>query len=131
MAGKNSKSLKPQRRSARPAENGRSTTDISVLPGGLFGVREAAQHLGIAAASLYQWLGQSDSGTLVIRGQPVTVDYFQGGAQGQGRIKMEMKEIERLKDLMRVRPHPPHQRRLPARQESYPGITVKLGRPRD
>ena len=70
----------------------------------LLTVREAAHRLGIAATSLYQWLGQSDSGTLIMGGQPVTVDYFQGGPKGQGRIRITAGEIERLKDLMRVRP---------------------------
>jgi hypothetical protein len=97
----------------------------------LLSTSEAARRLGIAATSLYDWLAQSDAGTLVIRGQQVTVDYLQGGAKGQGRIKIDVREVERLKDLMRVHPHPSHQRRLPTRQESYPGITVTLGCPRD
>ena len=79
---------------------------------------------------MYQWLANSDAGTLVIRGQPVTIDYLQGGAGGQGRIKIEAQEVERLKELMRVRPHKRQRQRPPgARPGAYPGINVKLGRP--
>jgi hypothetical protein len=91
--------------------------------------QEAAGRLGIAVASLYDWLGQSDRGLLVIRGRPVTIDYLQGGAQGQGRIRIEAGEIERLKNLMRVRPQPCLPRRPPMPQVSFPGIKVPLGRP--
>ena len=92
---------------------------------------EAARRLAISPATLYEWLGQSDAGMLRIRGRPVTIDYLQGGPKGQGRIKIEAREIERLKDLMRVRPHPLRPRRPPVRPASYPGITVTLGRPDD
>lgn len=95
----------------------------------LLTAQEAARRLGIAVASLYDWLGQSDRGLLVIRGQPVTIDYLQGGAQGQGRIRIEAGEAERLKGLMRVRPQPLLPRRPPIRQSTFPGITVPLGRP--
>ncbi|MEN6494309.1 MAG: DNA-binding protein [Thermoguttaceae bacterium] len=91
---------------------------------------QAAQSLGISTATMYQWLADSDAGTLVIRGQPVTIDYIQGGAKGQGRVKIEAEEIERLKELMRVRPHAVRQRRTPTRRR-YPGITVELGNPGD
>ena len=101
------------------------------MTGELIAACEAARRLGISRASLYDWLAQSDASVLVIRGQPVTIDYLQGGAKGQGRIKLEAEEIERLKDLMRVRPCLPHQRRAPIKQETYPGIIVKLGRPQD
>ncbi len=53
----------------------------------------------------------------------------QGGAKGQGRIKIETGEVERLKDLMRVRPCPVRQRRPPTQRQYFPGITVKLGLP--
>jgi hypothetical protein len=59
----------------------------------------------------------------------VTINYLQGGPQGQGRIKIEAGEVERLKELMRVRPQAPPPRRLPVRRDAYPGITVPLGRP--
>jgi hypothetical protein len=95
----------------------------------LLSTKDAAAMLGIAAASLYDWLAQSKAGRLMIRGQPVTIDYLQGGPQGQGRIKIEAREIERLKDLMRVRPRPHTVRRPAIKQTQFPGITVKLGRP--
>lgn len=95
----------------------------------LLSAREAARRLGITVATLYDWLGQSDRGLLVIRGQPVTIDYLQGGSQGQGRIRIEIREVERIKDLMRVRPQRLAPRRQPIRQSSFPGITVPLGRP--
>ena len=69
----------------------------------LLSTSDAAQRLGISTATTYQWLADSDAGTLVILGQPVPVDYFQGGPRGQGRIKIEAHEVERLKQLMRVR----------------------------
>jgi hypothetical protein len=93
--------------------------------------QEAAKRLGISASSLYDWLGQSDRGLLVIRGQAVTIDYFQGGPQGQGRIRIEAAEVERVKELMRVRPQPTALRRPPIRRTAFPGITVTLGRPND
>jgi hypothetical protein len=91
--------------------------------------QEAARRLGVAVTSLYDWLGQSDRGLLVIRGQPVTIDYLQGGAQGQGRIRIEAHEVERLRSLMRVRPQLTPPRRPPTRPATFPGITVPLGRP--
>jgi hypothetical protein len=101
------------------------------MPDDLLTTREAARRLGLSTASLYDWLAQSNAGNLLIRGQPVTIDYLQGGAKGQGRIRIEAKEIERLKDLMRVRPRPPAARRMPTPSNHFPGITVKLGRPSD
>ena len=97
----------------------------------LLSTSDAAQRLGISTATMYQWLADSDSGTLVIRGQPVTIDYFQGGPRGQGRIKIEAHEVERLKELMRVRPRPTRQRRQPKQRRYFPGITVELGDPGD
>jgi len=95
----------------------------------LLSAKEAARRLGMAVTSLYDWLGQSDRGFLVIRGERVTIDYLQGGPQGQGRIKLAASEVERLQDLMRVRPQRPAPRRRPLRQHLFPGITVPLGRP--
>jgi hypothetical protein len=92
-------------------------------------VDEAARRLGISTATFYGWLAQSNAGTLRIRGQPVTVAYFQGGPQGQGRIRIEAEEVVRLNELMRVQPYPAIPRALPARRQYFPGITVKLGRP--
>jgi transposase len=95
----------------------------------LLSTREAARRLGISRASLYDWLAQSNAGSLLIRGRPATIDYLQGGRNGQGRIKVEAKEVERLRELMRVRPSPAPPRRPVVRPQLYPGITVKLGRP--
>lgn len=95
----------------------------------LASAQEAARRLGMSVTSFYDWLRQSDEGTLVIRGQPATIDYLQGGPRGQGRIKLEVSEIERLKELMRVRPSPLRPRSPPIRARIFPGITVPLGRP--
>src|SRR3954447_282028 len=94
----------------------------------LLSAREAARRLGIAVATLYDWLGRSDRGLLVLRGRPAPVGHLQGGPRGRGRIRVEAGEVERLKDLLRVRPRPHAPRRPPSR-ESFPGITVPLGRP--
>lgn len=99
------------------------------MPEEWLSAQEAARRLGMAVTSLYDWLGQSDRGRLIVRGQPVTIDYLQGGPKGQGRIQIEVAEIERLKQLMRVRPQPAVPRRPPVRPHLFPGITVPLGRP--
>ena len=90
---------------------------------------EAARRLGTSRASLYAWLGESDTGSFIFHGQPVTIEYFQSGSRGQGRIKIEAQEVERLRDLMRVQPRSQPARRQPIKQTQFPGITVKLGRP--
>lgn len=97
----------------------------------LLTTRQTAQRLGISTASLYSWLAQSNAGTFVLNGQPVTIDYIQGGAKGQGRIRIEAREVDRLRDLMRVQPSPQPVRRPPVQHTRFPGITVKLGRPRE
>ena len=88
---------------------------------------QAARRLGISVLTLYDWLSQSDAGSLVIRGQPVTIDYFQGGRKGQGRIRIETAEVDRLRELMRVRPQPARTRRPPRPRQHFPGIYVELG----
>ena len=98
------------------------------MDGELLSAKDAARRLGVAVTSFYDWLGQSDQGLLVIRGQAVTINYFQGGPQGQGRIRIEFSEIDRIRELMRVRPRRYTPRRPPQKQQ-YPGIHVKLGRP--
>lgn len=95
----------------------------------LLSTREAARRLGITVTTLYDWLGQSDRGLLIIRGQAVTIGYLQAGPQGQGRNRIEASKIERLKRLMQVSPRPVLPRRPPIRQDTFPGITVPLGRP--
>jgi hypothetical protein len=44
------------------------------MPNDLLDPREAAHRLEISVTSLYDWLGQSDRGLLMIRGQSVTID---------------------------------------------------------
>jgi hypothetical protein len=91
--------------------------------------RQAARRLGITVKTLYDWLDQSDHGLLIIRGQGVTIRYFQGGPKGRGRIKLEADEVARIRDLMQVRSQPVFARRPSIRMDSFPGITVELGRP--
>ncbi|HVX63811.1 MAG TPA: DNA-binding protein [Pirellulales bacterium] len=95
----------------------------------LLSAQESARRLGISVSSFYDWLNQSDRGEFAIRGEPVTINYFQTGRKGQGRILLESDEVQRLKDLFRVRPRKAAVRRQPTRPRSFPGITVKLGRP--
>jgi hypothetical protein len=90
---------------------------------------EAAAALGISVLALYDWLSQSDGGEFQIRGQAYTIEYFQGGRRGQGRIRIEAQEIERLREAMRVRPQLRRERRVPSKVQRYPGITVPLGTP--
>ncbi|MFO1045875.1 MAG: DNA-binding protein [Planctomycetaceae bacterium] len=95
----------------------------------LLSSQAAARRLGISVASLYDWLARSDCGEFIIRGQPFTIDYLQGGARGQGRIQIEASEIDRLKEAMRVRPQSIRCRQRPQQIQQFPGITVPLGRP--
>lgn len=92
-------------------------------------VAQAASRLGISSTTLYDWLGQSDRRLLKIRGRQVTVSYFQGGPQGQGRIRIEAAEVERILELMKVVPAVAVPRRASRRTVCFPGITVPLGRP--
>lgn len=91
--------------------------------------RQAAGRLGVTAANLYAWLGLARRGLFVLRGRPGAVEYFQTGANGQGRIRIPAREVERLMDLMRVPVEPVPSRRPPVRRDRFPGITVPLGRP--
>lgn len=95
----------------------------------LLSTKEAAQRLGISVLTLYGWLGLSDVGQLLIRGQQVTIRYFQTGPRGQGRIRIDVGEVERIKELMRVCPQHVMPRLRPIRRDQFPGITVPLGRP--
>lgn len=108
-----------------------SSAGASQLPfeSDLLSPAQAVSRLGISVTTLYDWLGMSDKGLLVIRGQPVTIDYFQGGPQGQGRIRIEAAEVERVRELMRVRPQHLKPVRHPIPRKCFPGITVPLGRP--
>jgi len=100
------------------------------MEGDLLTAREAARRLGISVTTFYGWLGQSDYGLLVIRGQPVTIDYLQGGPRGRGRVRIDAAEVDRINSLMRVRPKSLVERRPRTVPESFPGISVPLGRPR-
>lgn len=91
--------------------------------------KEAARRLGITVTTFYDWLGQSDYGLLRIRGENVTINYFQGGPRGQGRIRIEASEVDRLKECMRVKPQRLVAHRKNNSRPSFPGITVPLGRP--
>lgn len=91
----------------------------------------AARRLGITVTTLYDWLGRSRIGQFEIRGRRVTISYLQGGAKGQGRIRIEADEVERVRELMRVTSFAPPPRRMPLRQHSFPHIHVPLGRPSD
>lgn len=93
----------------------------------LLSTTEAAEQLGISRATLYAWVSRSNAGEFILRGQPVTIEHFQSGPQGQGRIQFESEEIQRLRELMRVRPRTAYQRRPPVRRQEFPGIHVKLG----
>jgi hypothetical protein len=99
------------------------------MPHELLTAAEAAQRLGIRVTTLYDWLGQSDHGLLRIRGAAFTIDYFQSGPRGQGKIGIDATELERIKQAMRVVPQYQAPRRSGAQTRSYPGITVPLGRP--
>jgi hypothetical protein len=95
----------------------------------LLSTQEAARRLDVSVLTLYGWLGLSDCGLLVIRGQRTLIDYMQGGAKGEGRIKISAGEVERIKELMRVRPRLAPIRRPPTKNCFFPGIVVPLGRP--
>ena len=92
---------------------------------------EAAERLGIRVATLYDWLSQSDAGTFVIRGQAVTIEYFQGGRRGQGRIRISHQELRRLRELMRVKPTEKVNRKKRRPKRGLRHMTSTLGRPDD
>lgn len=100
-----------------------------VMDDQLLSTQEAARRLGISVLTIYGWLDLSNRGLLVIRGQQAVIGYLQGGPKGQGRIKISAGEVERVKELMRVRPRLAPIRRPPTKNCFYPGITVQLGRP--
>lgn len=95
----------------------------------LLNSEQAAARLGIAVSTFYDWLCQSNAGTFEIRGQSITIDYYQGGRRGQGRIQIERSEIERLKEAMRVFPQVARRRRPSSQRNEYPCISVPLGFP--
>ena len=97
----------------------------------LLSTKEAAEMLGVSTTTFRNWLTQSDMGTFTVRGQRVTIDYYQGGRQGRGRIKIEQREVERLLDLMRVYPKPLKSHLPPNPKPRYQHIKVQPGRPTD
>jgi hypothetical protein len=97
----------------------------------LLNSKDAAAALGLSVLTLYDWLSQSDAGEFEIRGQPVSVAYYQGGRRGQGRIKIDTQEIERLLSLMRVAPRPARARKRPTKKTTLQHITTQLGHPDD
>lgn len=99
------------------------------LSGELLTPDEAARRLGVTRTTFYDWVGQSRRGLLRIHGGPVTIEFFQTGANGQGRIGIEEGEVERLRELMRVKPSVPILRKPPTQRKTYPHISVALGRP--
>ncbi len=99
------------------------------MDGELLSAAAAARRLGVSVTTLYDWLGQSDHGLLKVRGLPVTIEYLQTGPRGQGKIAIESREIERIRELLTVRPQSVAVRRPTKSPRSYPGITVPLGRP--
>ena len=97
----------------------------------LLSSNQAASALGITVPTLYGWIAQSNVGEFQLRGQAVTISYFQGGGKGQGRIKIPAKEIERLLAMMVVKPRKVPKRRPPRSRRSMQHITSNLGRPED
>lgn len=90
---------------------------------------EAANELGLRPATFYDWLSRSDYGLLEIRGVQVRIDYLQGGAKGQGKIRISEQEVQRIIELLRVKPMVMPRPPAPRPHRSFPGISVPLGRP--
>lgn len=100
------------------------------MDGELLTTSEAARRLGLARASLYDWLARSNAGELVIAGYPTAIEHFQSGRAGRGRIRIPANEIDRLLALMRVTPKAsPPPRRRPTKVSEFTHIRVPLGRP--
>lgn len=91
--------------------------------------RDAAKRLGLAVTTLYDWLGRSAVGVLVIAGERITITRYQTGPKKQGRIRIPASEIDRLLSLMQVQPQLSQPRRASVCRDALPGITVPLGRP--
>lgn len=101
------------------------------MPFELLSSETTAQRLGIRVLTLYDWLSQSDNGVFEIRGQTVTIEYYQGGRRGQGRIRIDAQEIGRLLSLMRVTPKATYLRKRPEKVTTLQHITTQLGHPDD
>lgn len=98
-------------------------------PSKLLSSADAAERLGISVLTFYGWLSQSDLGQFQIRGQSVSIEYYQGGIKGQGRIRISEMEIDRLLGLMRVQPQAKKPRRSQSPKPKRLFITTPLGRP--
>lgn len=90
---------------------------------------QAATVLGIERTTLYGWLGLARRGLLILRGRQFELSFRQTGAAGQGRILIDVTEVERLREFLRVRPQMIVERRPQRPTQSFPGIHVPLGRP--
>lgn len=101
------------------------------MPSELLSAVQAARRLGISVLTLYGWLRQSNAGVFEICGQNVTIVHYQTGPRGQGRIRIECEEIDRLLSIMRVSPKPVAFQKKPAKKRALQHITAKLGRPDD
>ncbi|MDM4015112.1 helix-turn-helix domain-containing protein [Roseiconus lacunae] len=95
----------------------------------LLNSKDAASELGISVPTFYDWLSQSRNGTFTLRGKPVTIEFYQGGRCGQGRIRIPRREIDRLLALMLVQTQPKPLRRAPKPRKNFSNITVTPGRP--
>ena len=93
--------------------------------------QEAAEKLGISTSSFYDWLAQSNAGQFMLRGRSATIDYYQGGRKGQGRIRIKQTEVDRLMGLMRVAPQSPRSTRSPRQRPRLTHINSPLGRPEE
>lgn len=92
--------------------------------------QDAARRLGLAVTTLYDWLGRSELGLLVLGGERATIKHYQTGPKRQGRIRIPASEIDRILSLMRVHTKAlPRPRKPSVRRDEFPGITVALGRP--
>jgi len=99
------------------------------MPDVLLTPAEAARRLGITRATFYAWLGLSRRSLLEVHGRRVTIEFFQTGAKGQGRIRLEASEVDRIRELLRVKPTISLQRRPMVPRRTFPHITAQLGRP--
>jgi hypothetical protein len=91
--------------------------------------QDAARRLGLAVTTLYDWLGRSTAGLLIVGGERTIIEHYQTGPKQQGRIRIPASEVARLLSLMRVQPQFSQPRRPSVRRDALPGITVPLGRP--
>jgi hypothetical protein len=99
------------------------------MPEDFLTAAESASRLGVTRATMYAWLGLSRRNLLEIRGQRVTIEFFQTGAKGQGRIRLDAREVERIREFLRVKPTAAPERRPSVPRRTFPHISVPLGHP--